>query len=242
MIGGGRRMKDILVLIHTVSPLIEVFERLTAEMLPGVSVRHILDEPLLEPVKSSLMRSDEFQLNRLKNHIEIAEEIGAKAVLVTCSTISPLVEILLPFSGIPIFNIDTPMIEAAVQLGSKIGVLATNPSTIKPTSRLISENAASTGRSVQVETKLVDNAFKALLSGNSELHNQLVDAAIKEISGKVEVIVLAQASMASVIDDPHHSNISVPVLSSPKLALEKLKPEFQQEQDVDVDKEKKILL
>ena len=40
-----------LVMIHTVSPLLDVFNRLGGELLPGIGLTHILDEPLLERVR-----------------------------------------------------------------------------------------------------------------------------------------------------------------------------------------------
>ena len=46
-------MSGLLVMIHTVPPLIGVFDRLTAQILPGVQVKHILDEPLLEAIRSA---------------------------------------------------------------------------------------------------------------------------------------------------------------------------------------------
>jgi hypothetical protein len=81
-------MSSCLVLVHTVPPLLEVFNRLMAEILPGVKVFHILDEPMLERVKrrGGLASEDG---ERLAQHVAGAAAIGADAVLVTCSTISP---------------------------------------------------------------------------------------------------------------------------------------------------------
>ena len=43
-----------LILIHTVSPLIEVFNRLCSKIVPGVQVFHILDEPLLRMIQEPI--------------------------------------------------------------------------------------------------------------------------------------------------------------------------------------------
>jgi hypothetical protein len=116
-------MKELLVLVHTVTPLLPVFDRLVVQKLPGVRVKHILDEPLLEAVRlrGGLAEDD---AGRLKAHIDLAEAIGAKCVLVTCSTISPLVDSVLAGAQIPVFKIDEAMLDAAVRLGPRIGVLA----------------------------------------------------------------------------------------------------------------------
>jgi hypothetical protein len=44
-------MNDIVVLIHTIPDLIGVFNQLADEVLPGVEIFHILDEPLLEGIR-----------------------------------------------------------------------------------------------------------------------------------------------------------------------------------------------
>jgi aspartate/glutamate racemase len=123
------------------TPLIAVFDHLATELLPGVAVKHILDEPLLELVRrrGGLDGSD---AGRLQTHVAEAEAIGARAVLVTCSTVSPLVDRVRQATSLPVFKIDEAMLEAAVQLGPRIGVLATNPTTLKPTCHLLRERAS----------------------------------------------------------------------------------------------------
>lgn len=69
-------MPQSLVLVHTVPPLIEVFNRLAAERLPGVKVLHILDEAMLERVKrrGGLAAEDGA---RLAEHVACAAAITA---------------------------------------------------------------------------------------------------------------------------------------------------------------------
>ena len=212
----------LLVLVHTVPPLIPVFERLAGEMLPGVRIKHVLDEPLLEAVRlrGALTSSD---ADRLRAHVALAEAIGAGAVLVTCSTISPLVDQVGPGARLPVVKIDEAMLDAAVQSGKRLGVLATNPTTLEPTSRLLRERAEAAGQAVEIETRLVPGALDALLSGDGVTHDRLLSDAIMEISTGVDAVVLAQASMARVLELASVSAWSKPVLSSPHLALERLK-------------------
>jgi hypothetical protein len=49
-----------------------------------------------------------------------------------------------------------------------------------------------------------------------------VAAALKELSSKVDVIVLAQASMARVVDTLDEADKKVPILASPGIAIEHL--------------------
>ncbi len=219
-------MAGLLVLIHTVPPLISVFDRLTTQILPGVQVKHILDEPLLEAIRLRGRTAQE-DGERLLSHVKQAEVIGAQAVLVTCSTTSPLVDQLQAQSSIPIFKIDQAMIEQAVLLGTHIGVLATNPTTLEPTRQMLLAQAARTGKKIEYKEGYVEGALEALLQGQADLHDRLVHQAIQEIRPTVDVVVLAQASMARVLETGVVPSEGAPVLSSPYLALAQIAYLFQ---------------
>ena len=215
-------MHDIVVFIHTISPLIEVFDQLDSEVLPGVLVKHILDEPLAESIRQrgGLTSSDS---TRLWDHIKMAENIRARAVLVTCSTLSPLLDNLRPLTALPLVKIDEAMVSAAVQAGNHIGVLATNPTTLAPTQMMLEAQARKSGKEIACEYKLVDRAFSALLNGKAEEHDHLVRQAVIELSSRVDVVVLAQASMARVLAEIPEDERRIPIFSSPHLALEQVR-------------------
>jgi len=215
-------MPDIVVLIHTISPLIEVFDTLAAEFLPGVLVKHILDEPLLEGIRQrgGLTSTDSA---RMWDHIKMAESIQARAVLVTCSTLSPLLDNLRPLTSLSLVKIDETMIAAAVQAGYHLGVLATNPTALASTQSMLEAQARLSGKEITCELRLVDGAFSALLNGKAEEHDRLVKQAVLEVNTHLDGIVLAQASMARVLAEiPEHER-QLPIFSSPHLALEQVR-------------------
>lgn len=214
-------MGKLLVLIHTVPPLVAVFDHLVAELLPGVKAMHILDEPLLERIRLRGRLAPE-DSERLDAHVALAQEVGASAVLVTCSTVSPSVDGMRP-AGIPVMKIDEAMIEQAVAADARIGVVATNQTTLEPTRQMLHAQATRVGRSIQVELALVDNALPALMKGDGATHDRLVKQAVMEIMERADVVVLAQASMARVLDVIPEAERASPVLSSPHLALERLR-------------------
>jgi Asp/Glu/hydantoin racemase len=213
-------MDKTLVLVHTMPFLVDVFTRLCREKLPGVKILHVLDEPLLEHVRQvgGIQTVDREQL---RVHIVTAESIGASAVLVTCSTLSPGVEPML--AHIPVFKIDEAMIAQAVAAGSRIGVIATNPMTLKPTYEMLQAQAERSGKPVEVRLSLVENALSALREGDGATHDALVKKAIFELAKEVDVIVLAQASIARVLDGMSADQVGVPVFASPHTALEKIR-------------------
>lgn len=209
-----------LVLVHTVPPLIEVFTRLAGELLPGVSLLHVLDEPLLEHVRAAggIGPAD---VARLAAHVDEAAAVGAGAVLVTCSTVSPAVDSVRPTAPLPVLKIDEAMVAEAVRLGTRIGVVATNRTTLEPTRSLLEAEAARAGRPVTVAMRFVEGALPALLAGDGAAHDRLVTDAVTNLAPQVDVVVLAQASMARVLAalDPA---LPAPVLASPLLALQQV--------------------
>lgn len=209
-----------LVLVHTLSSLVDVFNKLGVELLPGVPLVHIVDEPLLERVRQRGQLSREDSV-RLGTHVALAEQTGAGAVLVTCSTISPCVDDIRSEVGIPVMKIDEAMIAEALAQGSKIGVLATNVTTLEPTRQLLQAQADLADKQVEVELVLVENALPALLEGDGATHDSLVKGAVYELAERVDVVILAQASMARVLNVIPEAGRQVPILSSPHLAMER---------------------
>ncbi len=62
-----------------------------------------------------------------------------------------------------------------------------------------------------------------LLQGKGQEHDRLVISAIHELSQTMDLIVLAQASMARILDALPADERSVPILVSPYMALEQVK-------------------
>lgn len=218
-------MDKTLVCLHTVRPLLDLFDRLVAEILPGVKLLHILDEPLLFRVRQK-GGLDEEDTQRVQAHRELAGQSGAFAILVTCSSISPCVDDVRKNPGIPIYKIDEAMIQKAVAIGTRIGVIATVETTLKPTQQLLDQEADRLQKKIQTELILVPEAFHHLLSGDGEKHDRLVKESVQMLTERSDVIVLAQASMARVLEVIPETERKVPVLSSPHLALEAIRQQL----------------
>lgn len=206
------------MLVHTVAPLIEEFAHWCKNLLPGVQTYHILDEPLLERIRRHGGGGPEDML-RLGEHIELAASIGSDAVLVTCSTTSLLVDAIRGQFTLPVVKIDEAMAAEAVMSGPRIALVATNHTTLEPSQALIRAAATRAGREVQVTTVVVADALPALLRGDEETHDREVARAIANAAARADVVVLAQASMARATATVADRGLTVPVLSSPELAL-----------------------
>ena len=220
-------MTTSVVCIHTMPHLIETFNLLGAEILPGVQFLHVLDEVMLKRVRKN-GGADTREIEWLKFQVENAEEIQASAVLVTCTILSACVDEIRPAVNIPMIKIDEVLVERAVEIGEKIGVIVTNPDTLEPSTQLVLEHAAAVGKQMRVEPRVVDVAFDAVRNGDMQTHDRLVRQAINDLAPNVDVIILAQASMARVLDVEGGLDCPVPILSSPYLALEQLKSVLQE--------------
>ena len=210
-----------LGLIHTSATLVPVFQQLCSEHLSHVQVFNIVDDSLIKNViKCGELRPD--TARRVVDYATSAEAAGADYILYTCSSIGPAVEMAASLTKVPVLRVDQPMADEAVRQGQKIGVIATLSTTLNPTTDLVKRRAQAAGKEVSVVSRLCEGAFDALMSGDASRHDYMVADALKELSKQVDVIVLAQASMARVVSSLEASDKKVPILSSPLIAIKHL--------------------
>jgi Asp/Glu/hydantoin racemase len=214
-------MTTKVAFIHTVPSLVGLFNDLSKEIFPkDVEVFHIADELLLKVVLAQGGLSP-FIFRRVTDHVVAAVEGGADMVQVTCSSISACVEAARPFVSVPVLKIDDPMVEKALEIGTHIGVAATVPTTLKPTSDLVYAMARQENKEVVVNSVLCAGAFQALSSGDSNTHDRIVRQHLHDLIESNQVVLLAQASMARVAATIPVEEQKVPILSSPRLAIER---------------------
>ena len=210
-----------LGLIHTSATLVPMFAQLCKEKLPGTETFNIVDDSLVKGIISAGRITPAISA-RVANYLKSAESAGADQILVTCSSIGPAVEAAAKLIAVPVLRVDQPMADQAVLTGKKIGVIATLRTTLEPTADLISRRAALAGKQIELTSRLCEGAFEALMAGDAAAHDAKVAAALKELSRQVDVIVLAQASMARVVDTLPAPDKTVPILASPGIAIEYL--------------------
>ncbi len=210
--------KKRLGLVHTSATLVPVFAQLCKEKLPNVEVFNIADDSLVKGIREA-GRLTPTIARRVAGYLESAELAGADYIMVTCSSIGQAVEAGAKLIGVPVLRVDQPMADQAVVTGKRIGVIATLQTSLEPTADLISRRAAIAGKNIELTSKLCEGAFEALMSGDAATHDTKVAAALKELSQQVDVIVLAQASMARVVETLKPEDRRVPILASPGIAV-----------------------
>ncbi len=210
--------KPTLALIHTSPSVVPVFTGLCQKHLPDVRIFHMVDESLIqETIRAGRLRRT--TARRVVGHITSAVEAGADAVLVTCSSIGQATSLAQQLFDLPVLRVDEAMAEAAVRQAGVVGVAATVRTTLDPTLALLREKAQEAGREVKLIECLCEDAFPAVLAGDTAKHDALVSKALLEELQGVDLIVLAQASMARVVEGLPAGALHVPVLTSPELAV-----------------------
>jgi len=206
--------------------LVPIFADLARRHLPDWETFNIVDDSLLR----NTIRAGKLEpptSRRLAQHVWSAADAGADAVLVTCSSMGPAVDAATALSPVRLFRIDDAMAAAALEAGSRIAVLATLSTTLGPTRDLIERKARAAGLSATVAHSVCAGAFEALQRGDRDRHDAIVLAELRKAAATADVVVLAQASMARVLDSLPADEIKVPVLSSPELGMKNLAQALQ---------------
>ena len=223
--GPNMSRTPLLAMLHTVPGLVTDMETLAADIVPGLRVLHYVDESLLRDTIARETTPGHGR-RRLVDYARYAEESGAQALLVSCSSIGEAATAARDFVSIPVLRIDTPMADLAVVSGDRIGVLATLSATLGPTTRLVQHSARRQNKKPLITARKADGAFDALRAGNRALHDSLVLDSFSELAAECDVVVLAQASMARVIVHTQDQPGGPTVLASPGSGMTQLSTVF----------------
>lgn len=209
-----------IALIHTVQSVLATFGDKIKSVIKDVKIVNTLDEFLA----SDPAEKGEFTINnanRLFSIIKCAEMTEVDAIVITCSTLSPIAEQIRPFISVPVITIDEPMLQEAVSIGTNITILATAQSTIDPTISKLSSEAEKSKKHINITSYVCDEAYTAIKSGDKNHHDEIVKRKALEIKEQ-DVVILAQASMGH-LRETIEKICGCPVLSSPELCIDKLK-------------------
>jgi Asp/Glu/hydantoin racemase len=199
---------------------VEDFRKRVREELPDVDAFHILNESLLQDLLRGRPQPEVYR--RVTEQIQLAVDAGADLIAVTCSSTSPAVDAARQLVRQPILKIDDPMAADAVGAGGRIGLLCTAASTVAPSTALLQVHAAQRGTTVAIVPKVISEAYLALMAGDRARHDELVREGAIELSTDVDVLVLAQASLAH-LQRGLAAELPCRVLASPPMLMRALK-------------------
>jgi Asp/Glu/hydantoin racemase len=207
--------------VFTAQSIVESIKQMFAEFVPDCRVISIIEDALIQDVIREGQVTPAIA-RRLVRYYLAAQDTGADLIFNTCSSIGDVAIMARSLVSIPIVKIDDAMAAEAVRTGARVGVLATLPTTLAPTVRLVKAQAEKAGRTVSVVEGLAKGAYEALVAKQPEKHDQMVTAAAEQVATQVDVIVLAQGSMARM-DAALAKKTGKPVLSSPRRGVLEVK-------------------
>lgn len=209
---------SILGFLHTAPVHVATFDDLVRRRLPAARAVHVVDEALLADARA---HGPEVVRDDVRRRLDELVAAGAEVICCTCSTIGDIAESMA--AGVPVFRVDRPMARRAVELGPRIGVVAALGSTLEPTRVLIESEARRAGADLTLELVTAIHAWGRFERGDQQGYLTDVAQAARDLAPRVEVVVLAQASMTGA--EALLADLEVPVLSSPRLAVEHIATE-----------------
>lgn len=207
--------------IYTGQGLCDPLSALLKKELPGLKLTNIIDDSIIADVIAA-GGVTKAVAKRLVGYYAIAQEQGADYILNTCSSVGEVVELGSRMISVPIIRIDRPMAETAVKSFSRIAVIATLPTTLEPTIRLVKSAAEEQGREVTVIDGLAKGAYQALVAGRPQEHDALIEQTACSLADQADCFVLAQGSMMRMQEKLARASGKT-VLSSPVCCAEYLK-------------------
>lgn len=207
------RIALIHALTHAVDPINDELQR----VWPDCVRMNLIDDSLSADLARSGQGLDAAMHLRFENLAAYAESTGAQGILFTCSAFGPCIEaVAARRPHMPVLKPNEAMIAEALACGRHMGLIASFAPTLQ-------SMPAEFPASLQLSSRLVDQALVALNQGDGQAHDALVVSAARELAAEgCDVIALAQFSMARAQQLVQQAT-GLPVLTTPSSAARVLR-------------------
>jgi len=210
-------------MIYGVIANAQFFDQLARELTPDLELIHFVDGGL----PSMAMNAPRPRvIERLRILASFAQESGAEAILLTPTPFGRLVDDVKSAVTCPVLSVLETITDEALKLHGTIGILANHAGTLTVTSRMLHDQASIDGKSIRVQTRLCAGAFDALLRFDWTTHNRIVHACLRDLMAQVDVVIVPEAPIEKAMREFPENDRSVPVLTSARLSLLRLKAIF----------------
>lgn len=202
-----------IALIHALKHSIASIEAAFATAWPEARLMNLLDDSLSADLARDGALTDTMT-ERFLALGDYAAATGADGILFTCSAFGPCIEaVARAHAPMPVLKPNEAMIERAVTMGKRIGLL----STFRPTLASMPPEFPTT---VEIVPKLAEGALAALDRGDHATHDRLIAEASRDLRD-CDVIALAQFSIAATAPLVSEAT-GRPVVTTPDSAVDKL--------------------
>lgn len=217
--------KARIALIHAtplaIEPVVEAFRRLW----PAAEAYSLLEDSLA-PDLARAGRLESSMVERFRRLAAYSVDCGADAILFTCSAFGPAIERAAEDQAPrPVLKPNEAMFAEALEIGTRIGMVATFAPSVPSMQAEFAALAAATGSGATLETACTPEAMPALREGDATTHDRLVVEAAAGLA-HCDALLLAQFSMARA-REAVAAAVGTPVLTSPDSAVTLLRKRLE---------------
>jgi hypothetical protein len=210
-----------IALIHALPDSVEPANQAFAELWPEAFRFNLLDDSLARDLAANDGQITMAINSRIIDLSRYAIATGAHGILYTCSAFGQSIKAAGLLSPIPILRPNEAAVDAALDAGARIALLATFLPTVGMMKAEVEARAKERNLSPTIEARHVPGALEALQAGRADEHDALIARAAAELP-PADAVVLAQFSMtrAARVIQPVEGRR---VITTPGSAIAKLK-------------------
>jgi hypothetical protein len=218
-------MTKRIALVHAVTAAMEPISGAFRELWPEAECSNILDDSLPGDLEKSGGLTPAI-FDRFDALGDYAADIGADGLLFTCSAFGGAIEAVARKAPFPVLKPNEAMFDEAFGYGAQIGMLATFAPSVPSMESEFRDMMKARGLNARIRTICVPEAMAALRQGDAARHNALLAEAAPQLA-QCNAVMLAQFS-TSRAEKAVAARLSIPVLTSPKAAVRKLRSVLQE--------------
>lgn len=208
-----------ITMIHAIPESIPPVKIAFQDEFPEAELVNVLDDSLLADFPGQLNPKLRRRMCQL---ISYCADNGADAIGLACSVYAPVVATAAELVDVPLVSSYGPVMAEAVAGGSRVGIIASVPATLRDAEYYLIEAAKQRKKTVEPHRCLAEDLIPVMRSeGEAGLRRRLSEE-VERLAPQVDSILLSQFSMAVALN--HLRDISpVPVLSAPHSSARRLK-------------------
>lgn len=213
-------MATRIVLLHATPIAMQPIQAAFADLWPEAEIVNLLDDGLT----IDRAREDNLSEATIERFVDLGKyghRIGAAGILVTCSAFGPAIDRLAASVPVPVLKPNEAMFQAAIEQGSRIGMLATFGPSVSTMVDEFDEYAAVAGKQAKLTTVIVENAIDLLRKGDAETHNRLVADRAPDLA-HCDAIMLAHFSTSRAASAVR-AKVGTKVLTAPHAAVDRMR-------------------
>jgi Asp/Glu/hydantoin racemase len=195
-----------IALIHAVTVAIEPVQSAFRQLWPEAECCNILDDSLsVDRERDGVLT--EAMSDRIRTLAQYGAATGADGILFTCSAFGEAIGAAAAQLSIPVLKPNEAMFEAALQIGGRIGMLATFAPSVGSMENEFRAMVETSGQRVALDTYCVPGAMAALKAGDGAEHDRLIAQAAPRFAD-CNAVMLAHFSTSRRAERLGHPRLS----------------------------------